>query len=82
MKITNNIKLSENAKKKIRDPFILDPASTIHCDVCSKEITDIDKDLFHMTTLLDGIVNKHTHLCLYCYIENVQYVPVIKLKGK
>lgn len=51
---------------------------SISCDVCGKKITEFDTNLYHMTVMLDGVINRHTHMCLNCYINNVTYVPVIK----
>jgi hypothetical protein len=40
---------------------------SIICDVCGKQITDFDKDLFHHTGKLRGEKNAHIHLCSGCH---------------
>jgi len=39
----------------------------IYCDLCGKEITDFDNDLFHHTGKLHGEKNAHIHLCGGCH---------------
>ena len=38
----------------------------INCDFCDKEIIDYDKDLFHFTGILNGLLNTHIHSCAKC----------------
>ena len=52
----------------------------LECDCCKKAIFDFEDDLFHVTGIIDGKLNKHTHLCYYCFQNNVNSIPVIKEK--
>lgn len=54
----------------------------LSCDVCISPITNYSTDLYHMTTILDGEFDKHTHLCKKCYVEYVKHIPVINTKEK
>jgi phage N-6-adenine-methyltransferase len=42
-------------------------AEVLTCDICGKEITDFDNDLFHHTGKLHGEKNSHIHLCGGCH---------------
>ena len=53
----------------------------LKCDVCISTITDYSTDLYHATTLLNGKIEKHTHLCKKCYMKYVKDAPTINTKG-
>ena len=44
----------------------------IKCDLCGKEISDCNTDLFHHTGIIDGVLNTHVHLCGSCHKPEMQ----------
>jgi hypothetical protein len=39
----------------------------IKCDICGVVITDYENDLYHHTGVINGVLNKHAHLCKDCH---------------
>ena len=48
------------------------------CDLCLKEFVYSDKVIFHCTSIIDGELNTHTHLCSNCFQMNNVQIPVLK----
>jgi hypothetical protein len=39
----------------------------IKCDICGVVISDYENDLYHHTGVINGVLNKHAHLCQDCH---------------
>jgi len=72
----NEIELTEEEQRELIADSLAD--EFLECDCCKKAIDDFDFDLFHLTGVLDGELNKHIHLCLVCFEKTGHTIPIIK----